>query len=442
MNVAGLVAPGAAMVATANVAEVNAVVFKKWRRSRRSEDFMLVSRVGVQVKRDNTFTRPYHRHVKGDAYQFCATVIAQSGREQPADATLRGMLKSNPGWSMMERAEMSRALFAYYRWLRWLDSNLPMEEQIVQARQFAIDYHKAPEKWDDAELIKLAVPDWTAEVMNVTAKWTRRLQTDPKLWLRLREGFEDAVRRELGRVEPAGPGALARTVEYTGPVDIFRTQAFHEGALEIQDIGSQFVGFICNPQPGEKWWDACAGEGGKTLHLSALMQNKGSIWATDRAAWRLKILQRRAGRAGVFNYRHASWNGGAKLPTRTLFNGVLIDAPCSGVGTWQRNPHARWTTTLSDVHELAERQRELLTHAVPAVAKGGRLVYAVCSLTKNETEMVADWFDKTFPEFHPLSVPDPRTPGTQTRTRSRWWFWPEETGGNGMFIAVWQKEAA
>ena len=110
------------------------------------------------------------------------------------------------------------------------------------------------------------------------------------------------------------------------------------------------------------------------LHLSDLMANKGLIWASDRAEWRLKRLKLRAGRAQVFNYRSALWNGGKNLPTQSRFDGVLVDAPCGGVGTWQRNPHARWTTTESDIDELAGVQRDLLAHAARAVKPGGKLV--------------------------------------------------------------------
>ena len=158
---------------------------------------------------------------------------------------------------------------------------------------------------------------------------------------------------------------------YEGETDLFKTPEFQAGEFEIQDISSQAVGLLCDPKPGETWWDACAGEGGKLLHLSDLMQNKGLIWASDRAAWRLQKLKRRTARAKAFNYRAALWEGGAKLPTKTKFDGVLVDAPCSGVGTWQRNPHARWTTTVEDVQELAEVQKRLLTN-VAAVGEAGR----------------------------------------------------------------------
>src|SRR5205823_5977071 len=129
--------------------------------------------------------------------------------------------------------------------------------------------------------------------------------------------------------------ALPEALVYEGETDLFRTPEFHAGEFEIQDLSSQAVGWLCDPKPGETWWDACAGEGGKLLHLSDLMQNKGLIWASDRAAWRLQKLKRRTARAKVFNYRAALWDGGAKLPTKTKFDGVLVDAPCSGLGTWR-----------------------------------------------------------------------------------------------------------
>src|SRR5206468_4149301 len=156
-------------------------------------------------------------------------------------------------------------------------------------------------------------------------------------------------------------------LEYRGQSDLFRSKEFHAGEFELQDLSSQAVSLICAPEPGQTWWDACAGEGGKTLHLCGLMHNKGVVWATDRAEWRLKNLKRRAARSRTFNYRARVWTGGPTLPFKTKFDGVLVDAPCSGIGTWHRNPHARWTTNLQDVHELGQLQVNLLQNASLAV---------------------------------------------------------------------------
>ena len=212
---------------------------------------------------------------------------------------------------------------------------------------------------------------------------------------------------KLGDCRILGAGSLGDTLEYVGRSDLFRTEAFHAGAFELQDINSQAVGFICNPRPGEKWWDACAGEGGKTLHLADLMENQGLLWASDRTPWRLTKLKRRAARARVFNYRATLWDGGPRLPTKTQFDGVLVDAPCSGIGTWQRNPHARWTITAQDVKELSEVQTRLLLNAAVGVKPGGRLVYAACTLTRSETMGVVAAFEERCPHFTREPVRDP-----------------------------------
>jgi len=125
---------------------------------------------------------------------------------------------------------------------------------------------------------------------------------------------------------------------------------------------------------------------------------------------------------------------------KTLFDGVLVDAPCSGIGTWQRNPHARWTTTASDVAELAGIQCNILGHAAAAVKPGGRLVYSVCTLARAETEQTCDDFQERYPNFDPLPVQNPLQSGsTQV---SKLWLLPQESGGNGMFIAAWKKAKA
>ena len=196
-----------------------------------------------------------------------------------------------------------------------------------------------------------------------------------------------------------GDGDLSDAICYEGSETLFRTAEFHSGEFKLLDISSQAVGLLCDPQSGETWWDACAGEGGKLLHLSDLMQNKGLIWASDRVEWRLRKLKQRTAQARVFNYRIAIWNGDVKLPTKTKSDGVLVDAPCSGLGTWQRNPHERWTVTLDDIGELAEVQKQLLANVAPAVKPGGKLFYSVCTMTRAETDEVVEVFGKQFPQF-------------------------------------------
>jgi 16S rRNA (cytosine967-C5)-methyltransferase len=167
------------------------------------------------------------------------------------------------------------------------------------------------------------------------------------------------------------------------------------------------------------------------------MQNKGLIWAADRALWRLQRLKRRAARAQVFNYRTAIWDAGSKLPTKTKFDGVLVDAPCSGIGTWQRNPHARWTTRIHDVQQLAELQMTLLSRVAPSLKPGGKLVYSVCTLSRAETIGVADQFDREFAGFSRASIKNPLNENSQPE--SHLILWPQEYGGNGMFVVAWHR---
>jgi 16S rRNA (cytosine967-C5)-methyltransferase len=287
-----------------------------------------------------------------------------------------------------------------------------------------------------------AVPPWLAPEMDLPADYLRQLQREPALWLRARPGAAATLAQKLGSCEPpALGGPLAPlgsqlaldALRYSGHEDLFLTPAFHAGAFEIQDLASQLVGHACSPEPGETWWDACAGEGGKLLHLADLMHNKGVIWATDRNERRLAVLRRRAKRAQLFNYRTEVWDDSARLPTKSKFDGILVDAPCSGVGTWQRNPHARWSTTERDVAELAVTQRGLLDQVAGSLKPGGRLVYSVCTLTRSETTQVADAFGAAHPEL----IPTPVFGKGATATAAQMVLWPQDLNANGMFIAAW-----
>jgi len=168
-----------------------------------------------------------------------------------------------------------------------------------------------------------------------------------------------------------------------------------------------------------------------------LMQNKGTVWASDPAEWRLTNLKRRAGRAKLFNYRLAAWAHKDHLPTKTKFDGVLVDAPCSGTGTWGRNPQARWTTTPEDVKELAEIQGGILEKIAGSVKPGGKLVYAVCTLTRPETFEVAEAFAKKHAEFEPMDMANPADPAQRGTILE---LLPQEMGANGMFVAAWMRK--
>jgi 16S rRNA (cytosine967-C5)-methyltransferase len=372
--------------------------------------------------------------------EIAAEVIRGSGVAKAADTTLRDVLKRHRELPPFDAAEIAHTVFRHYRWFGWLREERNLETKFRKARELEMRFATDPSRFKLAELAQKAVPEWMLAERQCSESWLRSLQTEPRLWVRVRATKDDFSRRFGFQESTLVPGAYI----HHGELDLFKTPEFHAGAFEIQDVASQLVGLTCAPKPGETWWDTCAGEGGKTMHLSDLMQNKGLIWASDRAHWRLNNLKRRAARGGVFNYRAAFWDGGPKLPTKTKFDGVLVDAPCSGVGTWQRNPHARWTTTPHDVAELAEVQKQLLQHASGAVKPGGRLIYAVCTLTRSETTDVVSQFNvaqgETFlPEMVKLGVRDlGEIAGVAVGPRE---LLPEEFGGNGMFVSVWRRRA-
>jgi 16S rRNA (cytosine967-C5)-methyltransferase len=367
-----------------------------------------------------------------------AEIIQKSDRQTPADVVLRQTIKTDRSLDSEARTEVANAVFVFFRWFGWLKPGNAKVEQIEKALALAARFARDPDSFSDQELVRNAVPAWVNEELQVSPAWARVLQSPPKLWLRARSGQGRALAAKLGHCDMFGPQRLTDALEYFGREDLFRTPEFHAGEFELQDITSQAVGWVCDPKPGETWWDACAGEGGKTLHLSDLMQNRGLIWATDRVGWRLQNLKRRAGRAKVFNYRAAVWDGAAKLPTKTKFDGVLVDAPCSGIGTWHRNPHARWTTSIEDVRELGAVQSELLAHASGAVKPGGRLIYSVCTLSRCETLKVADAFDRQCPEFTRLLIANPLERQSAARHIQ---YRPQDFGGNGMFIAAWERKS-
>jgi 16S rRNA (cytosine967-C5)-methyltransferase len=372
--------------------------------------------------------------------EIAAEVIRSTSRDKPADAALREVLKQTRDLAPFDATEVAKTVFLYYRWHGWLrEERGGVDAKMRVALRLAERFRTNPASIPIAELRAKAVPAWTAEQMEMSDDWLRSLQQEAKLWLRAKRGQGRALAEKLGSVAPS---SLPEALVYEGETDLFKTPEFHAGEFEIQDVASQAVGWLCDPKPGETWWDTCAGEGGKLLHLSELMQNKGLIWASDRAAWRLQKLKRRTARAKVFNYRAVPWDGGPKLPTKTKFDGVLVDAPCSGVGTWQRNPHARWTTTIEDARELAEVQKRLLTHAAAAVKPGGKLIYSVCTLTRAETMEVADAFSRAHAGFEPMQLPTNSLGEEISRALTSaavLTLWPQDCGGNGMFVAGWRR---
>ncbi|HZL46988.1 MAG TPA: RsmB/NOP family class I SAM-dependent RNA methyltransferase [Opitutaceae bacterium] len=393
-----------------------------------------------------------------------ARILALVSPRDPVDVVLRRELAPRRDLPPAERRGIVQAIAAYFRWLGWLDPDASPQRRVEAALEMQARFDANPTAFKPETLAARAVPEWLkAELEAVPVEWLRQLQRDPPLWIRVRQRFADSLPQALGDCIAASlPSTLdlrlSTAFRYTGAQDLFLTEPFQRGQFEIQDLASQVVGHACAPAASETWWDAFAGEGGKTLHLADLMQNKGLIWASDRSVRRLQVLKKRAARAEVFNYRTVAWNGGPQPPTKTRFDGVLVDAPCSGVGTWQRHPQARWTVSPADVRELTRVQQQLLDHVAGSVKPGGRLVYSVCTLTRAETRDVVSRFSTTHPEFAPIPVfpnassgkpgaaspspgPEGVAPVPDVSPATSVLLWPHELNANGMFIAAWRKQA-
>ncbi len=270
------------------------------------------------------------------------------------------------------------------------------------------------------------------------------LHTRPPLWLRFQAAdpepalAEFAARGWTATASPLLPGAY----RIHGEADVTKTEAYLSGAFEIQDLGSQLILAAVGIAPGGRWLDACAGAGGKTRQLSALLGPEGRIDAHDIRPAALDELAERARRAGLpvgraapgdlrsqisnlksagapsaaFNFQPSTFNSSTasiritSTPTGP-YDTVLVDAPCSGSGTWRRAPHLKWTTTPAWIASDAARQRDLLHRFSALVKRGGRLIYATCSLSRAENEDVISAFLSAHPDFAPAPLAGLSAPG-------------------------------
>ncbi|WP_254304020.1 RsmB/NOP family class I SAM-dependent RNA methyltransferase [Shewanella sp. VB17] len=211
---------------------------------------------------------------------------------------------------------------------------------------------------------------------------------------------------------------------------------YKEGELEIQDLGSQVVGQICDPQANDKWWDACSGAGGKSLQLTSLMlqknkQAKGNIIASDIRKKPLKELTKRAERAGFKQIAISPWASDELPVPYAHFDGVLVDVPCSCTGTWRRNPDMRWTDTINSVLDKSALQLDILQRASLGVKEHGTLVYATCSLSPLENEAVVNAFLAQHDEFSLEVTTHPFTNMQATMHTIQ----PYQADTDGMFVA-------
>ena len=303
------------------------------------------------------------------------------------------------------------------------------------------------------DAVRLEIPDWL--LPHLTARFGASLPAEmaalsepAALDMRVnllkgdREQAQAALAAEGWPAEPTRYSPWGLRIDGRRPVT--SGPAFQSGLIEIQDEGSQLVAAMVGAAPGMRVVDWCAGAGGKTLALAGAMENKGQIVACDVSAPRLDGAVRRLRRAGVHNVeRHLLETGDKWLKRRAgTFDRVLVDAPCTGTGTWRRNPDARLRLKPSDLAELLPKQASILDMAQSLVRKGGRLVYATCSLLEEENEAQVNGFLLRHPAFRvvklaeawPLRQPPPNAGDFLALT-------PARHGTDGFFTAVLERTA-
>ncbi len=392
----------------------------------------------------------------------------------PADRVLARFFKDHRELGSRDRRFLSAAFFSTFRWLGWtqplelgtfntialsayLDQTeihpaliavkndwqplggKTLDEKLAAIREWFPDFQTLEpaepglaESFQGLEKSDLVFPMFGKSVELPEGKeeiFYETLQTRPPTWLRLRN---DAFKKSLNDAEipfedhPQISGAVSIPAGRSlGPLG-------SSGQFEVQDIASQAVGAVAAPETGSDWWDACAGAGGKALQLADAIGWDGKVFATDVRPEALANCKKRARTDGIRNVRMQEHDLAKDDPFTKEFDGVLVDAPCSGWGTWSRNPDARWRTDPRDPAQKRNLQLRMLHNAAACVKTDGVLVYAVCTFTTEETTEVLEGFLKEHANFaldpfdHPL---------TGEPTDGSLQIWPWDGPGDAMFIA-------
>jgi 16S rRNA (cytosine967-C5)-methyltransferase len=395
---------------------------------------------------------------------------------QPADAVLSGFFRNQRKLGPRERGFIAEAAYAVLRRKRSLE-RLCGEEvtprrlllaaltrvQGWSQRQLTDALTQKDVQWlnelrtvseDDADLPSRAdLPDWLAErlqqamgdadllalarALNQPAPLDLRvnlIKADrPAVLAQLRsDGFE----AEPCKYAPAG-------LRLKGKPALSRHPLFLSGAVEVQDEGSQLLGYLLAPRRGEMVVDFCAGAGGKTLLLGALMKSTGRLYAFDVAEKRLSRLKPRLARSGLSNVHPAVISGESDQRIRRLagkIDRVLVDAPCSGLGTLRRNPDLKWRQSPQSVEELTQKQASILAAASGLLKVGGRLVYATCSLLAEENEAIVDGFLATHPGFQRIPCGEILArQGIELEMDEDFRLLPHRHGTDGFYAAVMER---
>ena len=391
----------------------------------------------------------------------------------PADAALRAFFRSHPKLGQHDRAFVAEGVFATLRRLRTLKSQAQSDDprrlaiaaalrelglslrelepaltpdQLAWARPFKARKIAAA----DAEAFDL--PDWLWDALGEALPeereaLARALLKPAPLDLRVNplKTTRDAVQAAL-----ASAGIAAAPTPYSplglrvqGKPALQHHPLFQSGAIEVQDESSQLVGYLVAPKRSDMVVDFCAGAGGKTLLLGALMRSQGRLYAFDVSARRLANLKPRLARSGLSNVHPMQLEDERDRHVKRLagkIDRVLVDAPCSGFGTLRRNPDLKWRQPQSAIPELATKQARLLAAAATLVKPGGRVVYATCSVLPAENDAIVEGFLAAHPHFalgdaaaELARAGIPLDTGTMLR------LYPHRHGCDGFFAAVLER---
>jgi 16S rRNA (cytosine967-C5)-methyltransferase len=370
-------------------------------------------------------------YTKSPVRAAAAAAGAILGKGDYADRAIEYGLNESRHWSPAEKSVFVNLTYELVRWLRLLMEIDPCPT-VRGKHMYALGVYMTlkgmpldPEEFPvpfDAEKIKErfealsgerriieSIPDWLDEMAS------RELgEAWPPLLTALNKPAPIVLRTNTLKTTPvalqaslgnAGIHSVAMEGVETALMlpefyNVFTLSLFHNGYFEVQDTGSQMIAPFVDAKPGMRVIDACAGTGGKTLHLAALMQNKGRIIAMDTAVWKLDSLKQRALRAGVsiIETKPIETTKAIKRLAGTA-DRVLIDAPCSGLGVLRRNPDAKWRMTAAKIQKLIGEQKEILDSYHRMVKPGGMLIYATCSILPSENRQQVDNFLATHPEF-------------------------------------------
>lgn len=388
--------------------------------------------------------------------RLAATLRPDWTRDAALPTRIQSLLAQNKAFGSRDRKLYRELIFTALRHLPWIEPLLDHDpERAVKIvawlaadtratasfrRETAGDWPELTTLAERAAFLSLEptalLPDWfrpECPALFVSPELDYQLQRAP-VWLRLQTDAVTTVREEfdangwINEASPILPEAWRLLVE----ADVTKAQTFARGAFEIQDLGSQLLLETIGVATGERWLDACAGAGGKTLQLAHKVGLTGHVDAYDIRPSATDELRERVTRARLTNVRTTAPSSEAH------YDGVLVDAPCSGSGTWRRAPHLKWSTTPEVLTQRAQVQATLLDRYARHVRAGGRLVYATCSLARRENESVVGTFLAAHPEFEsaPFAHTFGFTPSPEGLT-----LLPSRHNTDGFFVASLRRRA-